>query len=558
MKTTVYLSCSKDSPHLLPVKNRLLLLCNQKIEFSVFNHIIASEDRSKEVSKLINRCDIFIPIIDAAWFESLELRDELVQAYERRRYIFPIIFADEVGHNLRKLPLFAQNKGASIKTNHDNSDVVFESIAEYLLGFTDDWNNKFFEKIREIGDTIKPDQLGKLQNRQKEYAIQELKVLRENLSQLFENDGNSYEKNVSYESNFLTQASPFFKCASVIYAVSLVKISSFWTSEAMRDAVISYLRKQSDGNKPVYRLFVFESPEQANHYKNVLEANYSHYGKVNGGIFICSYDTYKNTLRAFDSDLSTDFGILVDRDCEGNTVYFEALVDTKKFTIRKFDLKNHIRFQQFIQSLEEWSLLREGEINDLKVLKWSPKFLDKKTPTEWTNALSKVFSHWEHEVTHIVLLKANDSNKAEVYAKLLDVKERFSQYSNDYKINSIKALSHVRVSELDARFGGKLHMTHKFDFILIETFSNIPNLKTYYAHERHSEQRQILYEILNPEVKSLFEDMKKEKDEEIVLVMYEKIEQAMKAYFWRLDFIDNTPIEVIAQQKGSEFEKFKF
>jgi hypothetical protein len=313
MKTTVYLSCSKYSTHLSFVKNRLELLLHEKVEFIIFNHFIFCKDSNGEVSKLIDSCNIFIPIIEKEWFESLDLRDELVQAQERRRDVFPIIFEDEIGDNLGKLPFFAKNKGVSINTVKDNRDAAFDSIAQYLQNFANDWNNKVFEEIRKVDDAIKPHKLDKLQNR-------------------------------------------------------------------------------------------------------------------------------------------------------------------------------------------------------------------------------------EQEVTHIVLIKAN-GNKEEIHAKLLDIKEKFTQ-NNDYKITSIKTLTPIKVSVLDGRFSGKLHMANEFDFILIGTFSNIPNLKAYYEHEKHSEQRQVLYEIINPNVKIHFEEMKKAKDEEIVMATFDKIEQAMKSYFSRLDFIENTPIEL--------------
>jgi hypothetical protein len=165
--------------------------------------------------------------------------------------------------------------------------------------------------------------------------------------------------------------------------------------------------------------------------------------------------------------------------------------------------------------------------------------INKKGNTIKPNKLNKLQNR-EQEVTHIVLIKAN-GNKEKIHAKLLDIKEKFTQ-NNAYKLTSIKTLTHANVSGHDGRFSGKLHIKNEFDFVLIGTFSNIANLKAYYEYEEHSEQRQILYEIINPDVKILFEEMKKENDAEIVRAAFDKIEQAMKRYFWRLDFIENTPI----------------
>ncbi len=557
-RITVFLSCTQeDSARLNAVKNRLASVCRDKVDvdFVQFDYLHNYEDKNKEVSRLINRCDIFFPIITPSWFDSLNMRDELVRAHERRRYIFPLIFEDEVKNHLDKLPYFVKS-AFYIKTIEDNRDEIYGKIARELENFKDFWNNKYFEEIRKIGDAIKS--IEHPHHRLKEYAFQETNILRGDLEHLFNNSGvSNFRKNVSYESNFLSQANPFFKWATKIFAVSIVKISSFWTSESMRDAVISYLRKQSEGQKPVYRLFVFDTPDEANQFKNILEANYSHYGKANGGIFICSYETYKNTLRAFDTDISKDFGILQYIDNEDQEIYFKTTFDTKEFVIYKINIENEIAYKRFITSLEEFAKLGEGEVNPYGILKWSPRFAKPEMYREWATVLNEVFKYRDGQVTHLVLIKANEQRDV-VYNKLLDIKEKFAQRKDrHFEIQSFDVLSFINVRGIDGRYNAILNMNNDFDFVIIETFLDETSLRLYYSHTMHSEQRQLLYEILNPSIKEQYHLLTQTSNEKEKSAIFNNIEALMKDYILRIDFRDDTSFEYIAQQKGIEWEKFK-
>ena len=567
--TTVLISYShKDKGLKRYVELQLKKICGTSAS------IISDEDAETgsylhpEISKLINKADIVIPIITRNWLASHETRDELVRANERRRYIYPLVISSEIPNiSQNELPHYLREVLYFNYDQNENNDLeVIYHLAERLKQFNDHWKRKAFEEIRKIGDAITPPE--KPLTRQQEYASQELELLRKDLERLFK--GEEFRKNVSYESNFLIHATPFFKSALKVYAVSIIKISSFWTDESAREAVVSYLREQSKGNKPIRRLFAFESPTEANRFKNVLEANYSHYGRSGGAILICSMSTYRSFLikcgikeNNNDDEFKKDFGLLA-YNHNNEMVYLEATLDPRQLVIQSLNPSKTHFYDTFIEQMETLSKLSDGEINKMGIAKWSPKFSKTEFHLEWANILKKIFTKTSETITHLVLINSNGNinRRNRVYEVLLDIKTSFQDHKTIKNINIIdlsitKNLDHSE--GVDGRFFSHLKIESKYDFAFVVQLPSREDLENYYHNELHSQARQKLYEIINPKVREIYRNIRAAGNiNPHANNKFKEIEEEMKDYIIRLDFTDNLPVEYIAQQKGIEFGKIKY
>lgn len=566
--TSVLLSYShKDTTLRRYIQYQLSKLCGDKVQILSDENAETGELLHAEISKLVNKVDIIIPIITRNWLSSNETRDELTRANERRRYIYPLINANENPKvTIEELPHFLRD---SLYFNYDeegNNDLtVLISLAEKLKRFQHHWRRKIFEEIRKIGDAITLNDSPL--ERQKEYAFQEVELLKRDLDRLFR--GEEFRRNVSYESNFLTHANPFFKCASKIFAVSIIKVSSFWTNVSTVEAVINYLKEQSKGNKPIRRLFVFESPSEANKFKNILEANYSHYGRSGGAVLICSKSVYRKFLNTcgidhFDDDIdfNKDFAVL-GYEYDGQTTFLEATLDPRELIIKNLNPGRNEFYSNFMNHLEKFSQLADGEANSLGIAKWSSMFSKREHCVEWSNILKKVFVDYSEKITHMVLLKStsNPKTRNKIYEMLLSIKSSFDDKSKFPKksFTSITILKNLAKSEgFDGRFHGTLVIHSDYDFAFVVNFASKTDLENYYQDIFHSEARQKLYELINPKVKEMYKSLKKSSINNFERgAKFYAIEEEMKNYILRLDFTDDLPIEFIAQQKGIEFGKLK-
>lgn len=101
-------------------------------------------------------------------------------------------------------------------------------------------------------------------------------------------------------------------------SISLV-ISTFWNDDKSYAAVSKYLKAQEGKSRRVIRLFVFRTPQDANSFRNIIQANWNSYANGTlGAVLLCSVETYERLLMRmsqgntnFVRDLQgRDFGLL--------------------------------------------------------------------------------------------------------------------------------------------------------------------------------------------------------------------------------------------------------
>ena len=127
----------------------------------------------------------------------------------------------------------------------------------------------------------------------------------------------------------------------------------------------------------------------------------------------------------------------------------------------------------------------------------------------------------------------------------------------DLELDDIWLKERKDVVAHDGRFLGRLITSKRYDFVLGLEFDNERALQAYYQHRMHSIERERLYILLCPAVKSLFNKINKlitkTGQEENIEKLFAGIEEKMKRYITRLDVRLHQKIDSIVNLPGAPF-----
>jgi hypothetical protein len=527
-----------------------------EVRFDVGKERLA-EDLYKEISKNVNWADVIVPIITPEWLASHECRDELVRAHERRRRIIPFRRADLTDDGPPRTPHYL-TKHLHVKWDDKSIDTNINELIDRLECVRiERWKVDCHRSIRSLGDYVQeadltPHWKAALSRRVVTGAQAQLKKILQDSECSFE---------ISLDSTYLNLADPIFGSAESILAVCIAEISSFWTNPDFRQKATNYLGKQKDSAKSISRLFVFRNADEANTYKNVLQAHQLQYGmRPQSGVFFCSKESYQALLQQWDyvarpESLAQDFGILTFGE---DSPPLHAILNLREFRFREFqpDDITEARNQLVIEQFVKFRLLKDGQFDQQTgVFRWSADFYE--DPGAFANVLTTAFGNRGGRISHYVALRPNkDSLNFDGY--LYGLAARF--YSDRKLLRIVDVRVERRVSGLkpvDGRFEGVIQTLSSFDHLLRIDFETKEALAHYYAHQIHSLEREKLYICLNPAIEKDFVALKTLPPNDVKgrQQAFEAIEQTMQTagFILRYDAVDEEPMSSIVKRPGVPF-----
>lgn len=561
----VFVSYSrKDNPLLIALKS--VLENGDEIHVRIDTQdISAGEGVHKKIGNIIDWSDIVIPIITENWLKSHETRDELIRAHERRKHIIPLVDDLVFNNTLVCLPHYLID-GNQIRFNNNTLVDCLEKLKKSVITYkSNKWKQKIYHDLGTIGRYVFEKNDSMLY--QNEYTKSLIKSTKVELKSVL--SGNSFEIEIGLEKNFLNRVLPIFHKADKIYAISIADISSFWISKEDEALTIKFI--ESQGNKEVYRLFVFSNPEQVVKYKNVLQANFEAYGRGKGGVFICSYKAYIKFIESIVShnvflrDIhQEDFAIFVFKsDCiVGHDEHVEGILDSNALKFRSFSL-NEIKSSsriQFMRAMENLGTIECGKYStDYNIYRWCYELYDKEFVFE--EVLSRLFDEEHEQILHYLFIRGDDS----VGIVLQELCRKFRNSRKDLRISDVNVYDVTGVNAIDGNFGGLIKTgfddAEQYNYMLIVEFEDIRALEHYYNHKTHSVEREILYKAINPDVENLYcqaNAMLKYKDSSYnrLRELYNEIEESMKKYIFRIDVKKSISFSYLTRLKGVSIGRY--
>jgi len=556
MEKTIFLSYNHSNKNLRE-KLELEIPKNLKgIKIITDENAVRGKQLHKEISKLVNQSHIIVPIITKDWLKSNETRDELVRAHERRKYIICFLASEDI-EDYNELPFYLRD-ALRIQFNSNDLDLKIRELCDAIDNFSETWKREVFDHIRVLGDYL--DNYVDGEPYKIDHLSEAIKKARGEVSQIVHK--NLFKRRISYEDNFLRTAIPYYKAAKTISAVSIADISTFWEDPDVHDSVDNYLQLQSSDEQTVVRLFVFKNPVKANSFKNILQANYRAYGKNGGGVFLCSYKSYKKLLPDISTDRAflrsidgRDFGVLT-YNFDNPKRILSAILDAQELVFEKLSPEegSYNSFESFSLYLNSLLRIPEGEFQH-NCLRWSNDFY--KDQVLLSEGLKNVFPDESGPILHLLMIDSSNQNHTELKNFLHSIKSKFEKNKDQLKIVNIWLRERTSVFASDGRFNGTIKLNETYDFVLGIEFNNENALNDYYRHKMHSIEREKLYCILNPELGVQFEmlnDLQGQKHTNGQRrSIYEQIELDISPFLIRLDVQQYDNIENIVNIKGIPF-----
>jgi hypothetical protein len=513
------------------------------------------EELHRKISNNLNWADIILPIVTRHWLESHECRDELVRAHERRKRIVLFRHHDITNDGPPRVPHFMREMLHVTWDDRDLPRAILELQDKMRSIHLETWKYDSFRNLRSIGDYIHGlDQLP----RWKALLVRRLLDREKSqLKQIITTDACSFD--VSHENSYLAFADSMFRSAESIIAVCIASISTFWTNPDFRAPASSYLTHQEYARN-IKRLFVFSSPDEANQYKNVLQAHHSSYGRRAGsGVFLCTISAYEKLISRWNisssqNHLKQDFGLLKFSDSEKD---MEAVLDTKEFRYREFGSEEptEARNKLISEHFDGFLNIPEGQVDSKTGIAQWATFLWEDT-SAFSKLLEDLFGKRCGEVAHSVFLKV-EMDSDEVASLIYSLANRFYERRKELKILNVTVHRDIATRAQDGRFGGRISSDPVFDYCIHFTFSDRDALLHYYEHELHSVEREHLYCLINPCIRKEFDilhgiPLNQEKKR---ASQFEKIEKIMirGGFIQRKDTLDDEPISNIVSRKGTPF-----
>lgn len=514
------------------------------------------EELHRKISNNLNWADIVLPIVTKFWLESHECRDELVRAHERRKRIVLFRQQDITNDGPPRVPYFMHEMLHVTWDDRSLARSIYELIEKMKSIQMELWKYDSFRSLRSIGDYI---QSAEHLPRWKSLLVRRLlEKDKGQLKQIITTDSCSFD--VSHENSYLAFADSMFRSAEDIIAVCIASISTFWTNPDFRSPASSYLSHQKEGAKSIKRLFVFASPEEANEYKNILQAHYNSYAKREGsGVFLCTSAAYEKLSTRWNpasshNHLKQDFGLLKFSDSERD---MEAVLDPKEFRYREFGSEEptETRNKLITEHFESFISLPEGEIDSKSgIAKWATFLWE--DPSAFAKLLEDLFGKRRGKVTHSVIVRASSSDE-KVSSFVYSLAKRFYERKIELKILDVTVHRYLATKVEDGRFGGKIVVDPEFDYCIQFTFLDREALNHYYEHELHSIEREQLYCMLNPKICKEFEALHAipVNQDRKRAAQFEKIERMMMkgGFVHRNDTLDDEPILNVVSRRGTPF-----
>jgi len=544
----VFISYSHKDIDIKKKLEKILTDRGLKVLSDSMNHV--GKELHREISTLLNQSHFVVPIITKNWLDSVETRDEFVRAHERRKIIICLVDSDS-SLDQKTLPYFVQEDlriHFTQESLQDKLEQVYHDIKN--TKFIDFWKNACYDEIRRIGDLVQTH--NNLHNYKSEQFENKLNKLHADLSNIL-ND--VYETNVSYEDNFLRDASPYFKFASKIHAVSIVNVSTFWTDRKAQSAAISYLQTQSGLSKDVIRLFVFETPRQVHYFKKILFKNFKYYvqGKANdpnllSGVLLCSKKVYQRVLTeemqysssSGNNIFSRDFGILT-YESQFNKHTLEATLDSSNFKVKKINLEDEMSRDNFVQFLNEIVRYKNDNysLENYGIAKLNGNIFEDED--KWNSMVDTLFSGQNtSDIFHVIYFKVKPAGSnafEDIIGHFISGIEK-KKAAGDLKVKAISLRKFKKIDNArDHNTNGDLKIKKDYNYALNLVFSNQAALEQYYHDAYHSEVREKLYILLNPATKKEFVKARvKNISEEDKQQLFSQIEVMISDFILRVDW----------------------
>lgn len=397
---------------------------------------------------------------------------------------------------------------------------------------------------------------------------------------------NDYSLDLSASSAFLEWAVSHFSKAESVAAVSREDISEFWVRKENRDLVGRYISGQC---RRTMRLFVFDTPQKSNYYRNILDLSDDSYGQ-DGSVMVCSrqaYSAFLSQLPSLQADCAhADFGVLNIQHVENrpalpmyarlerHMLTFQAPSDSIRSDLGRFSNA----LQAFKGNTDGWrtgDAAREdhsggrGLINiggsELRVMRWKKGCGE--DAAEWAESLEWLFgSELTGELKHVVFFSISAAQRdhfnplrpEDFERDLLDVKEDHYAACKEEGISLrevwVGRRCHPKV--FDERTNGRLNTNRDggvFQYALAATFETVEDLERWYQSRRHSGFRERLYCRLDRRVAALYGDLEHVKQSFSAEAIWTQIENRVSESIARFDWTILEDFRLIAQRPPYNF-----
>lgn len=490
-----------------------------------------------KIKNCINSSHVFIAFITPEYLgDSLETIDEFVYAHT---ILKPVIY-------LRHEKVTNTNFHYLNDANYINfcSDSKIHEIVVEIKNRIDQLQYsemQFPLKIVEMIDSVRNHIDAETPEFRRKMAFAELNNSFAEIKSILTQD--NYKIDIGLQKNYLYRAIPMFECAKKIYAISKYDVSDFWTSQSeviLRDYIDAHSKAQC-----VYRIFVFENARQLNEYKDIIHYQFISYGSK-GGVFFTSIETYNSLFRDVSGFDKGDFGML----------FYDDVVVKAQLNSNELSFQYASEFESRIVSEIFESRIKRNN----RIIKWGKDI--HYNHSLLAKEMYKLFSNSQKRIKHLVLFYINPESKSDFDRWVIDFK---SSMESTAKWESVSILSKYSKLARDHQYIGVLKV-YRSNYALVFEFRNKEDLEKYYSNETHSKYREKLYKILNPSSQSYYNllrpclsceicksECRKGKED-----LYEQIENDMRDYIQRIDFIDDEPMESIVNnntEKKIVFQK---
>ncbi len=408
------------------VKRKLNSISIDNVKF-----IIPNEEQPHEYA-FLDKCDCLVVLQTHSSMNDLNVHEELVRAHERGITIIPVVGSkkiENIGMQVNsesegRVPSFLNDvlhlrmEGANFK---DDISALTDELALLARSFSAGNYLLTDARVKDMKDILSASRrvryLAKLSKQFSPFNKNDIvrsdilvDLLRGAKNEILGIVYQEYAADIGADRNYLRRAGPLFRQASNIYAVSIDHVSRFWTDDRLRCEAQRYLTYQLPSKlahgRQVFRLFVFSTPMSAAQSRSLLDWHYSAYGEANGGVFVCSLNTYfdylENVFALEPNDVAKlkdmDFGVL---DFRSGIPRIEARLTNSSFSFSGALKINHERFIAFLNKL---ALLRPGEFSN-KIFRWRPFYVEihEEDKHTWTAVLEKIFEGEEFKYYRYII-----------------------------------------------------------------------------------------------------------------------------------------------------------
>lgn len=532
------------------------------------SHIKKGKNIHSEISDILDKSHIVIALLTGSSVTSVEVRDELVRANERGLIILPIVDADVKDVDI---PFFLRDVN-QIRYLPDQFDSVLDAVVIAIQKLrVEIWKPSIAKCTRNIFKHL--DRFDDLPAFRKDLAQDLLQEADKEILAVTQN----YSLDIGVQRNYLTRAKPIFKYARAIYAVSIASVSTFWSDSRNYNLAKNYLDSQKLN---VHRLFVFDNADEANNFKNILQANHLQYGTAGGGVFICSKSTYLNFLQGIcfqelsqDELYSQDFAYL-NYDHNGSHYWLMAQLDTTYLQFKRMDNEYAGASTDILGLTEQFHSLATldlGSFDNRKILRWHPDLVW--DHNNWSKKLSVLFEEKKGAVYHFVFFKHVRRELEQSIYNLKNEIHKLARYHNaNFLLNKIWLGKIIDLPATD-EMGIELSISKNYEYVLLIELPCYEDLKNYYSFSDHTSARQKFYSMLDSNIGYLYREKEKLDDEKSknssfkreletishnIKIILSIIEKLASQYIVRMDFIDEGKNDSIAAQPGLPFGSLKY